>query len=392
MTLGLSVQISETGISAPDFDDVLTGFQNKTKEIFGSDIYIEPDSQDGQLLVAVAQALHDCNDAAIAAYNAFRPSGAVGVGLSSTVKVNGIERLVASNSTAPGTVVGQVGKVITNGQVRDANNNIWNLPASVLIPPAGQINVTVTAAEKGAILAPSGTINKIVNPVVGWQSFVSTADATPGEPVESDPTLRKRQAVSTQKNANAVPSALKGALSNLPGVQRVAVYENDTASVDANGIPANSVCVVIEGGDLTQIAQTIGQKKTQGIPTYGTTSQPYINPTTGIPYTIKFFLLAIDTIKIVVSGSALLGYTSAQAGAIKQAFVDYIGAHEIGEDIEYTGLGQPAYQGQPARVMPYRINSITCAIGAGAQGTADLVIPFNAIARSALTDITVTIV
>lgn len=389
--LGLSVQLTDAGPVAPSYTEIFAGLQTLARGIYGSDIYIEADSKDGQFLALFAQALADCNDVALAIHAAFSPSTATGASLSSIVKTNGIKRLVSSYSTAPGLVVGQVGTVITNGVVKDANGNLWSLPASVTVPPAGQILVTVTAQQMGALAAPSGTINKITTPAQGWQSFASTADATPGAPVEVDPTLRKRQTVSTSLPALTPLGALQGALSNLAGVQRVKLYENVTSAVDANGIPAKSVCVVIQGGDLVAIARIIGQKKTPGADTYGTTAQPYSDPVTGIPYSIKFFILATSTVKVTVTGTAFVGYTTATAAAIKQAIVDYIATHNTGETVEYSGLWAPAYLNAPARLQPYKITNLQIALDAGALGVIDLPIAFNKIAANSLTDITVNI-
>lgn len=394
MTLGLSAKITEAGISAPPFADVLSTLQTKVREIYGSDIYIEPDSKDGQLIALVAQAISDANDTAIAVHGQFSPGSAVGVGLSSVVKTNGISRLIASKSSAPGNAVGQAGTVIINGVVKDANGNLWDLPASVTIPPEGQISVTVTAQQLGAIAAPSGTINKITTPVLGWQTFASTADATPGAPVEKDAVLRKRQTVSTSVSAKTPLGALQGALANLTGVQRVKIYENVTNAADADGIPAKSICVVIQGGDLAAVAQTIGQKKTPGADTHGTTSQVYTDPVAGIPYTIKFFVLAMTTVKVKIDGTALTGFTTATTAEIKAAIADYITAHETGEDVEYTGLWAPAYLNKPARAQPYRVNTIQVSTDGGATyNSNDVVIAFNRIAACvAAADVTVTIV
>jgi uncharacterized phage protein gp47/JayE len=392
MPLGLSAQVTAAGISAPAFTDILSTLQAKYQGIFGSDIYIDPDSQDGQFLALLATVISDNNDTAIAVYNSFRPSAAQGAGLASVVKVNGIKMLSASYSTAPGLVVGQVGTTINNGVVKDANGNLWNLPVSVVIPSAGQISVTVTAQQIGAISAPSGTINKINTPTQGWQSFASTAAATPGAPVEVDSKLRQRQAVSTSVPAITPLGSMLGALSNLTGVQRVKVYENFASTTDSNGIPGTSICVVIQGGDLAAIAQLIGQKKTPGAGTYGSTAQQYIDPVTGIPYTIHFYLLATTTAKISITGSALAGYTSSTAAAIQAAVAAYINSHNIGETIEYSGIWAPGYLNGPARLQPYKITNLQIALDAGALGTADLPVPFNKIAMCvAATDVTVNI-
>lgn len=88
-----AVVIDENGISAPVYADYLAWLQQETRRIFGSDIYIEPDSQDGQLLGIFALTLADSAAQAVATYNAFSPVTAIGNGLSSVVKINGLQRL-----------------------------------------------------------------------------------------------------------------------------------------------------------------------------------------------------------------------------------------------------------------------------------------------------------
>lgn len=389
----LSAVVSATGITAPSYAEILESLRTSFRTIYGSDVYIDADSQDGQFLALLALAISDANDAAIAVYNSFSPATGTGAALSSNVKINGIARLVASRSAAVGLVVGVVGTTITNGSVKDVSGNIWTLPPSVVIPPAGQIAVTVTATQLGAITAPAGSITVINTPTLGWQSFVSTAAATPGAPVESDAALRRRQAVSTNLPAQTPLGALLGALLNLSGVTRAAVYENATDTTDANGLPARSISVVIAGGDLGSIAQTIGQKKTPGGSTFGSTSRAYTDPNTGITYTINFFILASTTVKVNLVGRVRPGYTAASVAEIQKAIAGYLNGLAIGEDVDSSRLWAPAYlNGAPAG-LTYEIDTITLAIGNGPPGTADLVIPFNSAAFcNPVTDVSVAIV
>ena len=53
--------ISASGITAPTYADIYAYFQAKYQAIYGTDVYIDPDSQDGQLLAVFAQAIADCN-------------------------------------------------------------------------------------------------------------------------------------------------------------------------------------------------------------------------------------------------------------------------------------------------------------------------------------------
>lgn len=339
----LAAQITENGISAPSFAQILQSLQESVQAIYGSDVYISPDSQDGQFLALIAKGISDSNQMAIAVYNAFRPTGAQGAGLSSIVKINGLARKTPTNSTAVGNVVGVNGTVINNGVVSDNNGNKWDLPASVTIPPAGFISVTVTAQEPGEIPAPAGSINSIATPTLGWQSFISTTDAVLGDPVESDATLRRRQARSTALPAISSMGGLYSSLLSLPGVQRVRIYENASDSVDSNGIPARSISCVIQGGDVQEIARTIGQKKTPGAGTYGAVTESYIDPITGIPYDINFYVLAEQGVDVQITVSALAGWSTEVQTKIQQSVSDYINNLDIGVDVDISRLWGPAY-------------------------------------------------
>lgn len=394
MTLStVAAQVTSTGISAPSFAEVLVYLQDKFKAIYGADAYIAPDSQDGQLLSLIAGAIDDVNQGAIAVYNAFSPTYAQGIGLSSVVKINNIRRQASSFSTAAGTIVGVAGTDVANAVVQDANGNKWDLPAVVTIPQSGSATVTVTAQQPGAIAAAAGTINKISTPILGWQGFASTSDSVPGLPVESDATLRRRQTASTPYAAVTPVASVYAALANLSGVQRLQVYENPTGAPDSNGLPEHSISAVVEGGDVADIAEVIGQRKTPGASTYGTTSQTYTDPITGLPSTIHFFLLAEATIKVHVTISQLAGYSSTVLDKIKAAVAAYNNGLDIGQPVQFSRMYAPAYLNGAAPGQTYEVTALTIALGAGAPGTADIPIPFNKVAAcDAATDVTVTVI
>lgn len=378
----LSATVTPAGIVAPSFADVLAGLRASYRAIYGSDAYLAPDSQDGQFIAIMAAAIHDNNMAMVGVYNSFSPTYAQGAGLSRQVKINGLSRLTPSYSTAVGTVVGQVGSVIAGAVVQDVNGNKWNVP-SFTMPPAGQQVVTVTAQQPGAIAAPAGSITKILTPMLGLQSFTSTADAATGAPVETDAALRKRQIVSTSLPAQSPLGALLGSLLNLTGVIRAAVYENPSAATDANGLPPYSISCVVAGGNVVDIARTIGQKKTPGAVTYGTTTQVYTDPATGIPYSIKFYALSQTTITTVVNIKALAGYSSTSVALIKDAVAAYINGLSIGQQVQFTRLYGPAYLNGSAtfEVLSMTING----------SVADITIPFNSAAYCTSANVTVNV-
>lgn len=388
----LAAQVTAAGISTPTYAEILSSLQDSMRTIYGNDVYIAADSQDGQLIAIIASAVNDANQMAVAVYNAFSPTYAQGAGLSSVVKINNIRRLSSSLSTAVGLIAGVVGTDILNGVVEDTNSNKWNLPAVVTIPLSGAVEVTVTAQVPGAIAAPAGSITRIITPIRGWQSFISTEDAVPGAPVESDATLRRRQSVSQPISAITPLAAMLASLANLDDVQRLQLYENTGSTVDDNGLPGHSICVVIEGGDLEEIAQIIGLKKTPGAATYGTTSQTYIDPVTGIVSTIHFFLLENATIKVEVTIAALSGFSTASEAKIKNAIAVYINGLEIGQPVQFSRIYAPAYLNGAAEGLTYEVTGLTIALGSDPPGVVDLVIPFNEAAScDADADVTVTV-
>lgn len=382
--------IDENGVFKPDYEVVRVYFEDAFKGIFGEDIDVDPDAMDGQQIAIVASAIDDVNAQCVTAYNSFSPANARGVGLSSNVKINGLKRLVASNSTVDLLITGHAGTTITGGIGQSPDGTQWLLPASVTIPDDGDITVTATAKDIGAIDAVPDSIVAIGTPTRGWQTVTNPSAASAGAPVELDATLRRRQTVSTALPSRTVFEGTIGAVASITGVTRYKGYENDTGTADVNGLPAHSISLVVLGGDAMAIAQAIADKKGPGAATYGTTSVD-VTDEYGVTRAIKFYRPTTATIKVALAITALAGFTAAIETAIKQACVDWINALDIGEDVEFAEIYVPAnLNGLPDR-RTYKITGLTIAKNMGSLGTADLVIAFNEAPMAALTDITTTV-
>jgi uncharacterized phage protein gp47/JayE len=380
--------IDEYGITAPDYQEVLGYLQTQYRAIFGADVYLAADSQDGQFLAIVAAAINDSNAAAIAIYNAFSPATAQGEGLSSVVKINGISRLVASNSTATVTIGGTVGTTITNGEISDGTNT-WLLPPTVTIPSAGEIAVTATAKESGAITAQAGTITQISTPVYGWSTVTNAAAAVPGSQVETDAALRVRQANSVALPSQTVLEGMVGAVQSVTGVTRVKAYENDTNATDSDGLPAHSIALIVQGGYSAAIAEAIANKKTPGCYLYGSTAVSVIDDY-GLSQTVRYSSPTLVPISVSIELDALTGYTTTIADEIKAALVAYVESMGIGQDVVITRLYVPAQLSGAANSAKYEITALTAAEKPGSPGTSDITIAFDELATLAIEDITIT--
>lgn len=388
----LAPQITSAGVVTLTYADILASLKASAANIFGSDVYLEADSQDGQMLAIFALAIYDCGQAVAAVYNSFSPATAVGEGLSSVVKINHLQRLVATHSQVNLTIVGQVGTTIINGVAGDDDGNRWKLPASVIIPPAGTIIVTASAEQAGAINSPAGAVTRILTPTAGWQTVTNVAAAVAGQPVESDGELRARQEISPSIFSVSPLAGLAAALKALPGVTYGTIYENDTGSTDSNGLPAHSIAAVVQGGVAADIASTIYAKKAPGVATYGTTTVTIVD-VSGANRDIKFYIPTEVAIKVTVTLVAGDNYTTTIAQAIRDAVAAHINALSIGEDLVVSRLYAPALLLGAQDSETYKINSIQAALHpSGTLATTDIVLAFNAKATCQASHVTITTV
>lgn len=386
----LAAQVSATGISAPAFPDIVNSDVATYQGIYGDDAVLTSDTQDFQLIATRALAIRDANDLAIAVYNSFSPLFAQGIGLSVAVQINGISREVATNSTVILTIVGQAGIPIPAGVVQDQNQNLWNLPLNTTIPVAGMLDVTATAQQAGSINAGPGQVNIIFTIVPGWQSVTNAAAATPGAPVETDAALRTRQAESVALSAETPVSTILAAAAQSGGVARFQIYENQTRQTDVNGVPGNSVAVVVEGGNATAVAQAIESKKSPGTGTFGTTSVSVLDPA-GIPVTINFFEMTEVPIFVALTIQPLTGFVATTGTAAVAAAVSFIASLDIGEEVFYNWvLGAAGLVGTPAG-LTFVIVAMTIGTSAQSLAIANVPIAFNAGAQCSTANITLTV-
>lgn len=381
--------VTENGIKAPSYAEILEYFKEKAKTIFGQDVDLDADTQDGQLIAIFAQAISDVNAQAIATYNQFNPNTAVGVGLDSAVKTNGIERQEATKSTVDLVLIGQAGTVINNGIASDDAGTNWLLPEQVVIPVSGEITVTATAEEVGDIEASPNTITQIVTPTLGWQSVNNPNQAVVGVAVETDAQLRTRQARSTELASVSLWEGIIASLLNLEGVTRVSGVKNDEDATSDEGVPGHTVAMIVDGGDVDEIGKTIFLKKGEGVGTFGTTQTTYID-TYGFPNVIKFSRPTIVNVYVTLNITPASTYLSTAADEIKSRIADYINSLAIGEDVNIARVLASAVKdcdtGMDDR---FEVSSITMGESSGSQSAASIPIEWNEAAACDVSNITV---
>lgn len=268
--------IGATGLAIKTLPEIIADLETALKNIYGSDINLEQNSPDGQLVNIVAQAAVDIRELAQQIYNGFNPDAAIGRVLDQRVALNNIERQGGTYTITPITLV--TDRTVTlNGL--DANFNDPNGTGFTIQDDAGTQfilidTVTLTAGTNvvnfrakniGNVETTTGTITNPVTIVLGVTSINNPSAALEiGQNEETDAELRVRRQKSVAIASTGYLNGLLGSVLNLDGVTDAVLYENVTNSADANGIPAHAIWLIAEGGANTDIANEIYSKKSYG--------------------------------------------------------------------------------------------------------------------------------
>ena len=234
--------IDENGIHTASLADWVNYLVSGYQGIYGADVVVESSSQDGEDIGIRAQCLADATAGQVQAYNSFNPTYAQGVGLSSLVKINGLEREIAVVLDHYRNVVGQAFSFKRHASRYGHRPEQYPMddPCRHYDPAAvGQTGVEATCQMLGAISLPPGSIFTWATGsfIKGWQTVTSSGNASLGSPVEQDPTLRQRQSVSTAGPAFFPLDGINARVLAVPGVTASSPFDNSTDLADADGLP-----------------------------------------------------------------------------------------------------------------------------------------------------------
>lgn len=372
--------IDDAGLHVPTYADIRDDLIDDFKKIYGDDLYLGNDSQDYQMISAFALKTYDTIQLLQIVYNNQSVKTAVGTGLSSRVKLNGLRRKTASYSTCVLTLTGVPGTTIAAGIVEDTQGRKWRLPENAKFVDE-TLEITATCQDIGAVEAPVGTIAKISNPQYGWLTVTNKVPAVKGRPIETDEELRRRQAISPALPSRNMTNSTIAGIATIAGVTRYKVYENDTNTTDENGVPSHSIAAVVEGGLDGAIAEQIYLRKGPGCGTHGTTTSIYIN-SDGLKNEIRFFRPIYQDVAVKITIKKYTTYTTAVEQDIKRNIAAYIERLGIGANVTTTGVLTAIAAAVDDALQPsFALQSVQIGRADGVLGIADVDIPYNAMAK-----------
>ena len=251
--------LSSQGLTTATQAQLLAYFTSAYQSIYGSSINLASNTPDGQWMNIQIQAILDVEDLLTQIYNSFDPDNAIGVQLDQRVAINGIQRQAGTFSITNITVVltqsvnlyGLDQSAQSVYTVSDNSGNQWQLITTQLAAGPGTEVYAFQAASPGANLTIPNTITVPVTIVLGVQSVNNpTAQSVIGINEETDAALRIRRQQSVSISSQGYLQGLLATLLNIQGITSANVYENNTSSTNADGVPGHSIWVIVAGNPV----------------------------------------------------------------------------------------------------------------------------------------------
>lgn len=304
-------------------------------------INTSPDSPDGNEIGVYASQEREVQEAVQEAYDTIDPDNAEGLRLETIGALRGIPKNPAVKSKFIGSrkiklTVG-AGKVITAGVIA----SVVNSPRTRFVTldtadnsaglSSADILVRAECEITGPVHANAGTLTVIATPADGWLAVINEFDPILGSNVETDTAYLQRQENELQQGGECTTEGIRTALLTYKDETGAApiisckVYENDTDSIDANGLyPHTFEAVLWDAGAVANdvIAGIIYTNKPAGIRPGGLTSV-VVTDSEGDTHGVGFTRATDLDLKI---GATYTYDASTYVGndAVKQALVDAV--------------------------------------------------------------------
>src|SRR5216684_1655164 len=354
MSLGTQFGLLSTGFIPKAITDITADLQAAMKSAFGASINVTPQSRFGQIIGIIAERYLELWNLAGAVHAAFNPDNALGQDLVNVAAITGTLPVIPTSSTVTETLTGTPNTLCPAGRqvAVQGTLSVFNTLADATITAltawaayspllgdrrtnggnayqcitagtsvtgpsgtgadiidggtahwtylgvgTGAIDVAMSSALTGPIIASTRTLTLIQTPIAGWSSAINLLDAVLGVAVESTAAFRLRREAELHGLGRAAVQAIQAAILKLTGVTACTVFENTTDAVNSDGMPPHS----------TAICTAIFQNAAAGINTTGNQASINITDSQGIVHPIFFsrpVLVSIYVVANVIMNSA----------------------------------------------------------------------------------------
>lgn len=274
-----AIQITPTGVVAPDSVTIRNGVLADENAAFGGDLdTVTPSTPQAHLADQLTDNISGANAAITYFVSQVDPANAEGRMQDAIARIYFLDRNGATASVVSALCTGQPGVTLPSGALaQDDAGNLWQSTGSAVFSGGGLATVQFACLVLGPILLGIGQLTKIAQTSAGWDAITNLGAATVGSNTESRADFEIRREASVAINSKGTPAAIRSAVLAVSGVLDAFVYDNFTNATINYGatsfpIVAHSVYVGVTGGTDADIAQAIFSRKDLGCDMNGSTS------------------------------------------------------------------------------------------------------------------------
>lgn len=306
--------------------------------------------------------------------------------------LDGWEGVTVSGNYTAGFTLSFLGTAAKNPWSLVVENGNLSHPASVNVTitrvttGATQGEVIMDCQTTGPVSASLGSLTVIETPVTGLTATLNRTDAIVGSAIEADEAYRQRANEDLQSEGASTVEAIRVGIKKVLDVLEVIVYQNNTMTVDGNGVPPKSLHIYVDGGTDQDVGDAIWQLGGGGISTYGSVTVDVVD-SQGLDQTV-FFDRPIDKpvfVSVAVTADSSGDYPGDDA--VKAAVVAFGASLLIGQDVLLRPKLYPAVADNIAGLTDLLIK---IDFTASPTGQVNLDLAANERATIATSDVTVT--
>lgn len=321
--------VDETGFFIKTLNDLVESVGTRLADAFGAGVDLSYDTVLGKIRGVLAGELDELWQQAQNLYNSRVRQNADGVLLDNLAALLGLERNGPTKAIADVDLTGTADTVVPAGTEYGIGSDgaVFVQDADATLTGGSASDVGVTAKEAGAVSGGVGAIDTILTAVAGLDTVTNPSAIIPGLDAETDAELRIRMAFAPAILGINTLDAIYARLSGLDDVLDVAVYENETGAVDAEGRPEHSVHAIVypDSVPAQSIADILWNSKASGIETHGAETATS-EDSQGIDHTVHFDYATEVSVNVTLTGTKNDDYPADGDTQIEEAISAVISA------------------------------------------------------------------
>ena len=260
-------------------------FQQVFVTAFGLNVNLVPSSMNGVFIQELTNfGIQNENTVTLITSQIYNPNYSSGEFLDSLCSWNSIKRQSATQSIVTCQLTGQAGTIIpANTQVISIYNDVFYAQSAITLDGSGNGTGNFLSIDFGSINCNAGAINRILQPISGWDTVNNSVFGTPGELTQTDTSLRFKRRYNLGVNSTGSIIAMNSNLGNTQNILDFIVINNGTSvplvsrgvTVPVGGIYISVYAPNID--NISTIGNIIANTNSSGtqIHTTGTNTQTY---------------------------------------------------------------------------------------------------------------------